>query len=82
LHRNKTSVTFVDLFENSCDGDARDGKDETRTGLQQFHLGHKTLQTFWSETEKEHVLGIMKCMNIRWQSVCVTRWHRYVLCSK
>lgn len=46
-------VRFVDRFENSYDVDARDGKDGTRTGLQQFHLRHKTLQTFQSETEKE-----------------------------
>jgi len=53
LHRNEESVRFADRFEISCDGDARDGKDGTRTGLPQFLPGHKALQTFWSETEKE-----------------------------
>jgi len=64
LHGNKTSVRFVDRFENNYDGDARDGKDGICTGLQQFHLGYKTLQTFWSGVEKEYVLGKIKCLNI------------------
>lgn len=58
------SVTVADRFENVSDGDVGNGKDGTRTGLQQFHLGYKTLQTFWSVIEKQCVLGNTKCRNI------------------